>query len=88
MSAAPVDTVLPVPVAGNTLSFQYATWMGICQGRVIARTDTATPGLTYFRMETGCTGTVHWRNLTAGAAGDGHGLCPDPETWAGFQARG
>jgi len=68
--AAPVDTVLPVPVAGNTLSFQYATWMGICQGRVIARTDTATPGLTYFRMETGCTGTVHWRNLTTGAAGD------------------
>ncbi|ANS31845.1 hypothetical protein R1CP_36195 (plasmid) [Rhodococcus opacus] len=70
VSAAPVDTVLPVPVAGNTLSFQYATWMGICQGRVIARTDTATPGLTYFRMETGCTGTVHWRNLTTGAAGD------------------
>ncbi|MGW4337522.1 hypothetical protein ACWEK5_32635 [Rhodococcus koreensis] len=70
VSAAPVDTVLPVPVAGNTLSFQYATWMGICQGRVIARTDTATPGLTAFRMETGCTGAVHWRNLTTGAAGD------------------
>ena len=69
-SAAPVDTVLPVPVAGNTLSFQYATWMGICQDRAIARTHTATPGLTYFRMETGCTGTAHWRNLTTGATGD------------------
>ncbi|WP_244461520.1 hypothetical protein [Rhodococcus sp. ZPP] len=23
-----------------------------------------------FRMETGCTGTVHWRNLTTGATGD------------------
>lgn len=70
VSAVPVDTVLPVPVAGNTLSFSYATWMGICQSRLIARTDTATPGLTYFLMESGCFGTVHWRNLTTGAAGD------------------
>lgn len=78
VSAAPVDTVLPIPVAGNRISFMYMTWMQVCQGRVIARTDTETPGLTYFRMEDGCGGVVHWRNLTTGATGDAEVGAPSP----------
>ncbi|NLE82792.1 MAG: hypothetical protein GX610_25110 [Rhodococcus sp.] len=78
VAAEPVDTVLPIPVAGNRISFMLMTWMHVCQGRVIARTDTETPGVTHFRMEDRCGGVVHWRNLTTGATGDAEVGAPSP----------
>ncbi|MFC4604585.1 hypothetical protein [Rhodococcus kronopolitis] len=63
-AAAPTDTVFPVPVVwiGHTATnlptgdINYVT----------ASTDPAMPGITRF---TGTPYTVHWRNLSTGAAG-------------------
>lgn len=70
VSAAPTDTVLPIPFAGltngptgfaNPPSSKYIT----------VRTDPDEPGITRFRCGASpyCDVVVHWRNLSTGASG-------------------
>ena len=64
-TAAPTDTVLPVPVIGIT---NLPTgFLSPVYSQVTVRTDPEAPGITEFAEY--CVCTVHWRNLTTGAAG-------------------
>ncbi|EKT82183.1 hypothetical protein COO55_32355 [Rhodococcus opacus] len=64
-TAAPTDTVLPVPVIGIT---NLPTgFLSPVYSQVMVRTDPEAPGMTEFVEY--CVCTVHWRNLTTGAAG-------------------
>lgn len=80
-SATPVDTVLPIPVAGLATG---PTGLGgpLVGQHVTAVTDTDQPGITHFRGTEGtCACMIHWRNLTTGAAGTAN-------LWFGFPATG
>lgn len=80
-SAAPVDTVLPIPVAGLATG---PTGLGgpLVGQHVTATTDTERPGITEFRGTEGiCACMIHWRNLTTGATGASN-------LWFGFPATG
>ncbi|MDV7246265.1 MULTISPECIES: hypothetical protein [Rhodococcus] len=64
-TAAPTDAVLPVPVIGIT---NLPTgFLSPVYSQMTVRTDPETPGITEFIQY--CVCTVHWRNLTTGAAG-------------------
>ncbi|SCC70231.1 MULTISPECIES: hypothetical protein [Rhodococcus] len=81
-SAAPVDTVLPIPVAGLATG---PTGLGgpLVGQHVTATTDTERPGITEFRGTEGiCACMVHWRNLTTGVAGTSNNF------WFGLPATG
>ncbi|BAH49615.1 hypothetical protein [Rhodococcus opacus] len=73
VSAAPVDTTLPIPVAGIHIS-ALAYWP-TSRMDVVASTDTMSPGITTFSgsnsaiSNTGCACFVHWRNVSTGAGG-------------------
>lgn len=72
-SAAPIDTTLPIPVAGISIS-ALAYWPA-SKMNVVASTDTMSPGTTTFSgsnsvvTNTGCACFVHWRNVSTGAGG-------------------
>ncbi|WP_454836932.1 hypothetical protein [Rhodococcus qingshengii] len=68
-AGAPVETVLPIPVAGLATGPTGLAGPLVAQ-HVTAATDTAEPGVTHFRGTEGtCACMIHWRNLATGAAG-------------------
>lgn len=64
-AAAPIDTVLPIPVGGVGVGVTGLPSSGYSY--LTATTDTDDPGVTRFGPYTGV--HVHWRNLSSGAAG-------------------
>ncbi|CRK51267.1 conserved exported hypothetical protein [Rhodococcus sp. RD6.2] len=64
-AAAPIDTVLPIPVGGIGVGVTGLPSSGYSY--LTATTDPDTPGVTRFGPYTGV--HVHWRNLSSGAAG-------------------
>lgn len=69
VTAAPTDTVLPVPVVGLATG---PTGLGgpLVAQHLTVTTDTDTPGLTRFAgTERPCACMIHWRNLTTGDVG-------------------
>lgn len=70
VSAAPTDTVLPIPFAGLTNGPTGLT-NPPASSYITVRTDPAEPGITRFRCGayTSCDLVVHWRNLSTGASG-------------------
>lgn len=81
-AGAPVETVLPIPVAGLATGPTGLAGPLVAQ-HVTATTDTAEPGVTHFRGTEGtCACMIHWRHLTTGAAGTSNlwfGLPPADE---------
>ncbi|CAM3241152.1 Tat pathway signal sequence domain protein [Prescottella defluvii] len=64
-TAAPTDTVLPIPVAGISVGVTGLPSSGYFY--LTATTDPDTPGVTRLGPYTGV--HVHWRNISTGAAG-------------------
>jgi len=69
VSAAPTDTVLPIPFAGLTNGPTGFTNQP-SNTYITVRTDPDEPGITRFRCAyLYCDLVVHWRNLSTGASG-------------------